>query len=315
MHPKTLSIVIPCFNEEEVVRSSYDTLSVLCRGWVAKGLISAYEFLFVNDGSTDTTLDILKELHARDRSVTVVDLRKNVGFQGAITAGLFESRGDMVVSIDADLQDDPAKIGEMVEKSNEGFEMVLGVRGQRTSDSFFKRFFAETYYKILSRIGVTSVYNHGDFRLLSRGVVEELKKFPERVRYLRSLIFEVEPRYACVYYARSPRALGQSKFTFSKSFSLAVDGVTSFTSRPIRLLSLLGMFMFILSLLGALLVAIEKFYWHIGIPGWASLAVIILFFGGLQNLSIGVVGEYVAKIYIENKARPLYIIRSKYIHE
>ncbi len=314
MKKEILSIVVPCYNESETTESSFRILQQLCNSWKEKTLIADYELLFVNDGSTDDTFDILKKIYNKNKNVSIVNLRKNSGFQAALTAGLFESTGDIVVSIDADLQDDPEKIEEMIQKYHEGFEMVLGIRKDRSTDTFFKRLFAETYYKILRKIGVKSVYNHGDFRLLSRGIIDDLKKFPERVRYLRSLIFEIEPRYACVYYARTKRKFGQSKFTFSKSLSLAIDGVTSFTAQPIRLLSVLGFFMFILSIVCTVIVFFGKFYWHLGIPGWASLALIVLFFGGIQNLSLGVVGEYVSKIYIENKARPLYLVRDIYTH-
>jgi polyisoprenyl-phosphate glycosyltransferase len=308
----SLSIVVPCYNEEDTLLQSYDILDKLCLKWKNSGLISEYELLFVNDGSSDSTFEILTDLYKSREKITVVDLRKNVGFQGAITAGLFSASGDMVVTIDADLQDDPEKIEEMILKYNDGFEMVLGVREDRSSDSFFKRFFAESYYSLISKIGIKSVYNHADFRLLSRDIVEELKKFPERVRYLRSLIFEIEPRFACVYYSRKARKLGKSKFSFYKSLSLAIDGITSFTSTPIRLLSVLGLFMFSISLIGLVVIIFEKIFWNVGIPGWASLAVITLFFGGIQNFSIGIVGEYVSKIYIENKARPMYLIRKIY---
>lgn len=315
MSKKTLTIVIPCFNEEETLRHSYAIISNLCKGWKESGLLADYELFFVNDGSQDRSLEILKDIHAKDDHVNFLDLRKNVGFQGAITAGMFESGGDMVVTIDADLQDDPKKIEEMILKHHEGFDMVLGVRQNRDSDTFFKRFFAQSYYKLLSKMGVDSVYNHADFRLMSRQIVNELQKFPERVRYLRSLIFEVEPNYTCVYYERVSRKFGKSKFTFFKSLSLAFDGITSFTSHPIRLLSILGVIMFCISILGGILVLFDKLYWHLGLPGWASLTVIILFFGGIQNLSIGMVGEYIAKIYIENKQRPLYLIRNTYRHD
>ena len=315
MKKKTLSIVIPCYNEEETLTHSYTVVSDLCYRWKNDGLLADYELFFVNDGSGDKTLEILKDVYSKDNHVNFLDLRKNVGFQGAITAGMFESTGDIVVTIDADLQDEPKKIEEMIYKHYEGFEMVLGVRNNRNSDPFFKRVFAQTYYKILGKIGVISVYNHADFRLMSREIINELKKFPERVRYLRSLIFEIEPNYTCVYYDRTPRKLGLSKFTFSKSFSLAVDGITSFTSRPIRLLSILGIIMFGISIIGGVTVLLGKFYWHLGIPGWASLAIIVLFFGGIQNFSVGVVGEYVAKIYIENKQRPLYLVRNTYRHK
>lgn len=312
MSPQKLSIVLPCYNEQETAGPTYQRLKELSDSWLSHDLISDYELIFVNDGSADDTLKILLGLQEQDKRVVIIDLRHNVGFQGAISAGLFSAIGEMIVSIDADLQDDPTKIEEMVNKYYEGYEMVLGVRENRDTDSFSKRLFAQGYYKILKLVGVKSVYNHADFRLLSRALVEELKRFPERVRYLRSLIFELESKYVCVYYRRTSRQYGQTKFSFGKSLAFAIDGLTSFTSRPIKLLSFLGMIMFALSILMALVVILAKYVINAGIPGWASLAIIILFFGGIQNLSLGIVGEYIAKIYIETKQRPIYIVRKEY---
>lgn len=312
--PVSLSIAIPCHNEEEVVFSTYETLRNLCEGWKNHTLISDYELVFVNNGSVDKTLDVMLDIYNRDTHAVIVDLRKNFGVQGSFSAGLFEATGDVVVTIDADLQDDASKIEDMIQKYYEGYEMVLGVRMNRDSDTFFKRITAQAFYKMLTMMGIQSVYNHADFRLLSRALVMELKKFPERVRYLRGLIFEVESRYACVYYSRRKRKLGKSKFNVFSLFALAFDGITSFTSAPIRLISVMGFTMFLLSLLGFIYVFYSKFILFRDVPGWASLALIILFFGGVQNLALGIIGEYIAKMYLETKQRPIYIVKKEYRH-
>ncbi len=313
--PASLSIVFPCYNEEKVVHSTYGVLKKLCESWKNSGLIRGHELVFVNDGSIDSTFEAILELYKKDKSVVFVDLRKNVGFQGAISAGLFSASGDMVVSIDADLQDDPTKIEEMIKKYYEGYEMVLGIRENRESDTLFKKITAQWYYRLLRILGAKAIYNHGDFRLMSRNAVEALKKFPERVRYLRSLIFEVEPRYATVYYKRTSRKLGKSKFNLSKMISFAIDGITSFSSTPIRLVSWAGVSMFLLSIMGLLRVIYVKYFLQGVVPGWTSLAVVVLFFGGIQTLFLGVIGEYIAKLYTETKQRPIYLIRKEYRHQ
>lgn len=310
-----LSIVVPCHNEEEVLPSTHQTLSALASSWVTKGLICGYELLFVNNGSTDDTISVMNELYEKDDHVTIVDLRKNYGFQGSITAGLFSADGDAVVTIDADLQDDPEAIEHMLHKYAQGYEMVLGVRSERTADSWFKRWTAQSFYTLINKLGVTAVYNHADFRLLSRDTVDALKQYPERVRFLRSMIFEVESRYATVEYKRRERTLGESKFSLRELVSFALDGITSFSSVPIRLVSLLGFFMFFLSLIGLGFVLYVKLIQGVNVPGWAFLAVIILFFGGVQNVSLGIIGDYVAKIFTESKQRPIYVVRTLHRHK
>lgn len=310
----SLSIVLPCYNEEQVLGTTYNVLKKLCEAWKSNNLIRSYELIFVNDGSTDRTLDIMLDFYNKDSAVVIIDLRKNSGFQNAISAGIFSASGGMVVSIDADLQDDPIKIEEMIKKYYEGYDMVLGIRGNRDSDTFLKRITAEWFYKLLNYMGITSVYNHGDFRLMSRGVVEELKKFPERVRYLRSLILEVEPKYAVVYYKRVMRKLGKSKFNFSKMLSLAIDGITSFSAVPVRLVFVVGISMFFLSIATLFWVVYVKYFLSGIVPGWTSLVIAILFFGGIQNLFLGIIGEYIAKLYTETKQRPIYLIRKEYRH-
>ncbi len=207
----SLSIVLPCHNEELVIHETWLFLNDLVKKWEGK-IISGHEFVMVNNGSTDKTLEKMLEITGKDPSVIVVDLRRNYGYQGSITAGMFAATKDMVVTIDSDLQDDPLKIEEMVQKYDEGYEMVLGVRSNRQSDSFFKRWTAAAYYYVLKKLSVESVSHYGDFRLLSRHLIEDLKKFPERNRYLRGMVLQLESKYALVNYDRRKRQLGETKF-------------------------------------------------------------------------------------------------------
>lgn len=307
-----LSIVIPCHNEEAVISDTYDTLKEIINVLLSSNNISDYEVVLVNNGSTDSTLEKMLSIQSVDEKVIIVDLRNNYGYQGSITAGLCNASGDAVVTIDADLQDDPYKIIDMVDLFKAGYEMVLGIRKDRKQDSFFKRITANFYYRFLDIIGVKSVYNHGDFRLLSKKLVEEFRKLPERNRYIRGLILELESRYACVYYERRKRKKGKSKFNMPKLISFAIDGITSFTSTPIRIITAFGLFAFILSFAGALYVLYEKLIRGVQVPGWAFISIVLLFYGGLQSLFLGIVGEYIAKTYIETKQRPLFLIRNIY---
>lgn len=305
----TISVVLPCHNEEDVIVGSYNTLTKLLSGWMGT-IVADYEIVMVNNGSTDKTIYRMFDLAKTDHRVVVVDLRKNYGYQGSITAGLYHAANDVVVSIDADLQDDPNKISEMMEKYYEGYELVLGIRSSRRTDSFFKRNTSQFFYRLSEKMGVKSVYNHGDFRLMSRRLIENFKKMGERNRYIRGMILELESRYACVYYERSARTAGSTKFNLYNLVTLALDAITSFSSAPIRLVFFVGVFMFAVSMLGLFYVLYVKFFTHVDVPGWAFTALIILFFGGVQNLSLGIIGEYISKIYTEVKQRPLFSVRN-----
>lgn len=310
-----LSLVIPCHNEEEVIKDSYKILKEILTDLVKTQAITDYELLLVNNGSTDRTLDKMIEIYESDSKVIVLDLRKNYGYQGSISAGMFYADGDAVITIDADLQDDPYKIPDMIRLYKEGYEMVLGIRKDRSKDSFFKRLTANFYYDLLNFLGVNCIKNHGDFRLLSRKLVEEFKKLPERNRFIRAMILELESKYACVYYDREKRKKGKTKFNLKALISLAIDGITSFTSAPIKLVTYFGFITFILSLIGCLYVLNEKFIKKVDVPGWAFLSILILFFGGVQSLFLGIVGEYIAKTYMEVKKRPLFLVRKIYKKE
>lgn len=310
-YPPSLSIVIPCHNEEEVIESTCSRLEIIIGNWPT-GSISNIEFILVNNGSTDNTLAAMLAYQKKNDKVVIVDLGKNYGYQGSITAGLQYAQHDVVVTIDADLQDDPEKIWDMLVKYREGYELVLGVRSNRYADSFLKRITAQLFYIMLKKMGIKSVSNHGDFRLMSRRLVQEFNKLPERNRYIRSLIFELESQYACVYYKRTKRQKGKSKFSLLHLIILALDGITSFTSLPIRIVTLAGILMFLFSIAMAIYVLYIKFIIHVNVPGWSFLAILFLFFGGINCLSTGIIGEYIGRIYTEVKQRPIYTVRKLY---
>jgi len=308
---KSLSIVIPCYNEEEVINDSYLILINLIKNKFKK-LISTYEIVLVNNGSSDNTLEKMIDLQKENKNIVIVDLRNNFGYQGSISAGLYHASNDMVVTIDADLQDDPSKILEMIEMHYKGYDLVLGIRENRNSDSFFKKHSAQMYYKFLNILGVDSIYNHGDFRLMSKSLLEEFKKYSERNRYIRSLILSLDNKYGCVYYERTERKKGTSKFNISSLFSLAIDGITSFSTTPIRFISIFGIILFLISIFGMFYVLYEKLINNVDVPGWAFTSILIMIFGGLNSLFIGIIGEYIGKTYIETKQRPIFTVRKVY---
>ena len=308
---KSLSIVIPCYNEEEVIKDSYLFLINIIENNLSK-IISHYEIVLVNNGSNDNTLEKMKELQSLNKNIVIVDLRNNFGYQGSISAGLHHASKDMIVTIDADLQDDPKKIKEMIEMHYKGYDLVLGVRENRDTDHFLKRHSAQLYYKLLNLLRVDSVYNHGDFRLMSKSLLEEFKNYSERNRYIRSLILTLDNKYGSVYYKRTERKKGISKFNISSLFSLAIDGITSFSTTPIRFISIFGIVLFLISVFGMFYVLYEKFINNIDVPGWAFTSILIMIFGGLNSLFIGVIGEYIGKTYIETKQRPIFTVRRVY---
>lgn len=311
MIKKSLSVIIPCHNEEEVIIETYKILKNLIDKW--SDIISSYEIIMVNNGSTDKTLEKMKTIYKMDDNVIILDLRNNFGFQGSITAGLYNAKNDMIITIDADLQDDPHAIKDMILKHYEGFDLVLGVRKSRDKDSFFKRHSAQLYYKFLNLIGIHhAIYNHGDFRLISRSLLEDFMLYQERNRYIRGIITNLESNYACVYYDRRERRKGKSKFNFSNLLSLAIDGITSFSAIPIRFISIFGIFTFILSIIGMLYIMYIKLVIGVDVPGWTFIVILIMLFGGINSLFIGIIGEYIGKTYIETKRRPIFIVRKKY---
>ena len=308
---KSLSIVIPCFNEEDTLLESYKELKPILT-FLNKSHVSEHQIVMVNNGSVDRTLEKMLSLKQMDSNIKIVDLRNNFGYQSSISAGLFNADNDLIISIDADLQDDPSKIKEMIELHYQGFDMVLGIREDRSTDNFFKRFFAEFFYKISNLLGVGTEFNHGDFRLMTKDLVNEIEKYPEKNRYLRGMILLIENKYAKVFYSRRKRQHGYTKFKPFNLISLALEGITSFSVQPIRLIFLLGLLMFLISIVSGVYIIYLHFFEKIVVKGWSSTFVLILFLGGVQNIFIGIIGEYISKTYIETKNRPLYLIRKIY---
>ena len=308
-----LSIVIPCHNEEETLPVSHGRLKDILGAMVAKQKIETYELIFVDNGSTDQTHKVLMKIYKGDPHLKVISLRRDFGYQGSISAGLSYAQGDATVTIDADLQDPPEKIEEMIAFYAEGYDLVLGVRKDRSVDPFFKRFFTEMYYRLLGRLGINIVYNHGDFRLMARSLVKEFNKLPERNRFIRAMILQLESRYAVVSYDRVSRKLGESKFNATSLISLSLDGITSFSFVPLRIAALLGFLLCLLTLLGVGWVFYIKVYTNV-IPGWASTLLPIFALNGFQLLVLGLIGEYIGRLYIEVKQRPLFIVRKEYLH-
>ena len=307
---KQLAIVVPCYNEEEVLPDTDKVLNGLLDELIKKKLISASSFiLYVNDGSKDSTWEKIKEAYKNSSHVRGLDLAANRGHQNALFAGLMQVKdeADMTVSIDADLQDDVRVIEVMIQKFYEGNDIVYGVRSDRTTDSGFKRWTAETFYRIMNRLGTKTVYNSADFRLMSRRALEELSLYSETHLFLRGLAPELGFKTDCVYYKRSPRTKGESKYPFKKMVAFAVDGITSFSDKPLDLILYLGLGAIFISFVLLIYSLIRHFNGHT-IQGWTSIFVSIWFLGGVQLVSLGVIGKYVGKTYIESKKRPRYYI-------
>ena len=306
----TLYVVVPCYKEEEVLPETSKRLKAKLTALIAQGKISPRSrILFVNDGSKDRTWPIIEELHARDRIFSGVNLSRNRGHQNALLAGLMTAvqHADLMVSMDADLQDDIDAMDKMIDAYHEGYDVVYGVRASRKTDSFFKRFTAESFYKLMKAMGVDIVFNHADYRLMSRRAVEGLAQFKEVNLFLRGIVPQIGYTWTTVEYERAKRFAGESKYPLKKMLSFAFDGITSFSVKPMRLILLLGGVIFGLSLLMLLWTLIR---WIAGatVSGWASLMCSIWMIGGIQLLALGVIGEYVGKVYSESKARPRFII-------
>ena len=304
-----LSIVIPCYNESEVFPETSRRLLALLDHLQTQALITEDSSLyFVDDGSEDNTWQLIQKLAENSSHVHGIKLSRNRGHQNALLAGLFCAEGDVLVSIDADLQDDISVIENMLIKHREGADIVYGVRSARDTDTAFKRGTAETYYRLLELMGVDIVYNHADYRLLSRRALTALGDFNEVNLFLRGIIPLLGFRSATVEYERHERFAGESKYPLRKMLALAADGITSFSVTPLRLITALGFSVCLFSVVMALWIVLGKLLTDSIVPGWASSVVPIYFLGGVQLLSIGVLGEYVAKIYLETKRRPRYII-------
>ena len=306
----TLYVVVPCYKEEEVLPETSKRLKAKLTALIAQGKISPRSrILFVNDGSKDRTWPIIEELHAKDRIFSGVNLSRNRGHQNALLAGLMTAvqYADMMVSMDADLQDDIDAMDRMIDAYHEGCDVVYGVRSSRKTDSFFKRFTAESFYKLMKAMGVDIVFNHADYRLMSRRAVEGLSQFKEVNLFLRGIVPQIGYSWTTVEYERAKRFAGESKYPLKKMLSFAFDGITSFSVKPLRLILFLGAVIFALSLVMLLWTLIR---WIAGatVSGWASLMCSIWMIGGIQLLALGVIGEYMGKVYSEAKARPRFII-------
>ena len=307
-----LSIVVPCYNEEEVLQETAGRLVRLLTDLQVKGKISyTSRIYFVDDGSRDRTWPIIEKLSRELKPVHGIKLSRNQGHQNALMAGMSVAEGDAVVSIDADLQDDIQVIEKMVDAHREGFDVVYGVRDNRDTDSFFKQFTAESYYRLLRIMGVEAIFNHADFRLLSKNAIEALHKFQETNLFLRGIIPLIGFPSTTIGYRRTKRLAGETKYPTRKMFGLALEGITSFSSIPLRFITFLGRFVFVISGFLGLWALWLALFTSKTVPGWTSMVVPVYFIGGIQLFCIGVIGEYIAKIYLEVKARPRFIIEKQ----
>lgn len=304
------AIVSPCYNEEAVLVESARRLSALFDGLIVKGKIAEDSFvLYVNDGSKDRTWEIITQLHSENRYIRGINLAHNVGHQNAIMAGMMTARHhvDAIVTIDADLQDDLDAIEKMIDLHEEGNDIVYGVKVSRQADSWAKKTSAQMFYKLQESMGVKSVYNHADFRFMSKRALDALAEFPERNLYLRGMIPMIGFKTTTVDDIISPRLAGESKYTLQKMLRLASDGITSFSTKPIEMIITAGVVMLLIALAMFMYVIVSIVMNHYT-AGWASLMMSLWFIGAVVTLAIGIVGTYIGKIYIEVKQRPLYII-------
>lgn len=304
-----VTLVIPCYNEEAVLP---DTLTRLL-GWrhdmvVRQRIDPASRLVFVDDGSRDRTWSLLAEAAGAHREVAAIRLSRNRGHQNALLAGLSVAEGDALVSIDADLQDDINAIDRMIERYEAGFDTVYGVRRSRGTDTAYKRLTAAAFYRLMRALGTDTVAEHADFRLLSRRAVEALKTYREVHLFLRGLVPLIGYPSCIVHYDRKPRAAGESKYPTRRMLEFALDAVTSFSAFPLRMISMLGFSVFTGTLLLAVWVLWVRFVLDASVPGWASILLPLSFLGGLQLLALGVIGEYLGKLYLEAKGRPRYFI-------
>lgn len=305
-----LAIVVPCYKEESMLPITVTVLTKVLDNLVCNGCIDEKSFmLFVNDGSTDQTWPLIAKYCKQNKNVCGVNLAGNVGHQNALMAGLTVAKdyADILVSIDADLQDDTTVIEDMVDRFKEGFDIVYGVRNDRTTDSFFKRTTAQGFYKMMHGLGVKTVYNHADYRLMSKRAVEYLCEFRERNLFLRGIVPLIGYNTTNVYYSRSERLAGESKYPLRKMLSFAIDGITSFSVTPVHAVFYLGLCFLFISLI-ILLYVFYSYITHDVVPGWSSLMLSIWFCSGCILLCLGIIGEYIGKIYIEVKDRPRYNI-------
>jgi polyisoprenyl-phosphate glycosyltransferase len=309
---KTIWLVIPCYNEEEVISDSASRLKVIMYDFINQRKISAdSKIAFVNDGSRDSTWSYIEKLYQSDQIFVGINLSRNKGHQNALLAGLSIAKkyADAAITLDADLQDDISVIEKFIDQFEDGYDIVYGVRSERKTDTFFKRFTATSFYRLMKCLGVDIVYNHADFRLMSRRAIIELEQFKEVNIFLRGMVPLIGFPSTQVEYVRQERKAGKTKYPLRKMLSFAIEGITSFSIKPIRLIASLGVIVFGISLVMIIYFIVQHFTGHT-ISGWSSLIVSIWALGGLQLLAIGIVGEYIGKTYLETKKRPRFIIES-----
>ncbi len=308
-NPGKLAIIVPCYNEQEVLPETEKQLTAFLQTLINENLAAAdSKVCFVNDGSRDLTWPMIKRFATDNPLVEGVNLTRNFGHQGALLAGLNTAQADIYVSIDADLQDDHTVIREMLKKYYAGNDIVLGVRNCRDTDSFFKRSTANMFYRLMTLLGVKIVENHADFRLMSKRAVDTLKEFGEHNLFLRGIVPLLGYDTAQVFYARKERTAGESKYPLRKMLAFAWDGITSFSVVPLRLAAIAGALTVVFSMI-LMIKFLYAYFMQNAVPGWTSTVAFVGLLGGAQLLVIAILGEYVGKIYLETKARPLYIVR------
>lgn len=307
-----LSLVVPCYNEEAVLPETISQLTKLLQNLVDNGVVdSGSHVIFVDDGSRDRTWQLIQEASANSQAIRGIKLSRNRGHQNAVLAGLLDAKGDVVISVDADLQDDLGAIEKMILAHRQGSDIVFGVRKSRDTDTFFKRFTAEGYYRLLEHFGVEVVFNHADYRSMSRRAIEALREFGEVNLFLRGIIPQLGFPSSIVYYDRAERFAGESKYPLGKMLALAWQGITSFSTVPLRLITALGFLISFASFGITLWALFIRLFSEQAVPGWTSTVVPIYLLGGIQLLSIGIIGEYLAKTYMETKRRPHYFIEER----
>ena len=307
-----LFCVIPCYNEQEVLPTTSSLLRDKLHNLIEQNKISSdSRIVFVNDGSRDATWEIIQALHDEDEIFQGINLSKNMGHQNALLAGLMTAKDlcDAAISLDADLQDDINAIDEMIDKFNEGCDVVYGVRSARKTDTFFKRTTAEGFYKLMDKLGAKTVYNHADYRLMSRRALLGLAEFGEVNLFLRGIVPMIGYKSDVVYYERAERFAGESKYPLKKMISFAIEGITSLSTKPIKMITGLGFFIFLVSI-AVLIYSLVRYFTGNTIQGWTTTVISVWAIGGLMMISLGVIGEYIGKIYLEAKNRPRFIIES-----
>jgi glycosyltransferase involved in cell wall biosynthesis len=310
MQGKILYVVVPCYNEQEVLAETSKRLREKFQTLIGSGKIDEKSrIVFVNDGSKDNTWKIIEELHRQDNLFSGINLSRNRGHQNALLAGLMTVKdcADVAISMDADLQDDINAMDEMLDKYYGGCDVVYGVRSKRATDTFFKRFTAESFYKMMNAMGANTVYNHADYRLMSKRALEGLAEFKEVNLFLRGMVPMIGYTSDVVYYERSERFAGESKYPLKKMISFAIEGITSLSTKPIKMITNLGVFIFLFSFV-ILIYSLIRHFSGDTVAGWTTIIVSVWAIGGLILLSLGIIGEYIGKIYLESKERPRYII-------